>query len=175
MNSIRSESLIGYNIKEARSRKNWSQTDLSQASGISNTVISAFENGKKNPGLDTLAKLAKALEVSIDQLYYGDGNSAFLNSVSDVGHKAVNSIVMLYDLDMISLTPPESHGEKGLRTNGVYYYSIMRLMESLIEFKKNKHTYPDPQAYLSQIKDSVANEINERSDQIAAITGTIQR
>lgn len=58
--------LIGKNIRSARKNKNWAQTDLARATGMANTVISAYERGKKTPGLETLAIIANALEVSLD-------------------------------------------------------------------------------------------------------------
>ena len=48
------EITIGRNIREARKNKQWSQSNLSAATGISNTTISAYETGKKEPGLVTL-------------------------------------------------------------------------------------------------------------------------
>ena len=40
--------------------------------------------------------------------------------------------------------------------------AIKRLLGNLDEYKQNILTYPDPSAYLEQIKQSVANEINKK-------------
>jgi len=62
-------SLIGKNIKKLRKQKGLSQDRLSKLADISyNTVIKLELGGITNPSIDTLQKLAKALNVSVDDL-----------------------------------------------------------------------------------------------------------
>jgi len=62
-------SLIGKNIKKLRKQKGLSQDRLSKLADISyNTVIKLESGGITNPSIDTLKKLAKALNVSVDNL-----------------------------------------------------------------------------------------------------------
>ena len=57
------------NLKKLRNKKGWSQERLAREAGISyNTLIKIERGGIKNPRLETLIKLAKALGVSIDKL-----------------------------------------------------------------------------------------------------------
>ena len=57
------------NLKKLRQKKGWSQEKLAREAGISyNTLIKIERGGIKNPKLETLIKLAKALGVSIDEL-----------------------------------------------------------------------------------------------------------
>ena len=56
-------------IKEIRLKKNMTQEELSQRSGISESYISELENNLKMPTILTLCKLAEALEVEITKLY----------------------------------------------------------------------------------------------------------
>ena len=57
------------NLKKLRKKKGWSQEKLAGESGISYQTLIKIEQGRiKNPRLDTLIKLAKALGVSIDKL-----------------------------------------------------------------------------------------------------------
>ena len=63
---------MGYKIREVREAKNISQEELSQKSGVSRSIISALENGKTNTTSKTLASIAKALGVSVDQIFYTD-------------------------------------------------------------------------------------------------------
>lgn len=59
-----------FRIDELRRCKNISQIDLSRRSGVSRATIIALENGsKKNTTVDTLLKIADALEVEIDDLF----------------------------------------------------------------------------------------------------------
>ena len=62
-------STIGKNIKKLRKQKGLSQDRLSKLADISyNTVIKLESGGITNPSIDTLQKLSKALNVSVDDL-----------------------------------------------------------------------------------------------------------
>ena len=66
---LREISPIGKNIKKLRKQKGLSQDRLSKLADISyNTVIKLESGGITNPSIDTLKKLAKALNVSVDNL-----------------------------------------------------------------------------------------------------------
>jgi len=57
------------NLKKLRNKKGWTQERLAREAGISyNTLIKIERGGIRNPKLETLIKLAKALSVSIDDL-----------------------------------------------------------------------------------------------------------
>mgnify|MGYP000864363940 CR=1 FL=1 len=56
-------------VQEVRIEKNMSLRELAAASSISKTYISEIENGKKNPTLNILCKLAKALNVDVNELF----------------------------------------------------------------------------------------------------------
>jgi transcriptional regulator with XRE-family HTH domain len=45
-----------------------SQGDIARALGVDRGYISNIENGKRNPTLATMTKLAEALKVSVDEL-----------------------------------------------------------------------------------------------------------
>ena len=59
---------LGLNIKKIRTDKNMSQGDIARALGVDRGYISNIENGKRNPTLATITKLAEALKVSADEL-----------------------------------------------------------------------------------------------------------
>ena len=56
-------------IWEARDRAGISLRELSKRTGISNSALWNYENGRRDPGLETLEKIAKALNTSISDLY----------------------------------------------------------------------------------------------------------
>lgn len=57
------------NLAKIRKQKGWSQEKLAQEAGISyNTLIKIEREGIKNPKIETVMKLAEALEVSMDKL-----------------------------------------------------------------------------------------------------------
>jgi transcriptional regulator with XRE-family HTH domain len=59
---------LGQNMKRIRAKKKMSQGDIARALEVDRGYISNIENGKKNPTLATLQKLANALGVSPDEL-----------------------------------------------------------------------------------------------------------
>jgi len=56
------------NLKKIRTEKGISQGDIVKTSGIDKAMISNIENGKANPTLATIAKLAEAVNIPIDEL-----------------------------------------------------------------------------------------------------------
>lgn len=63
--------IISDRIKAARKSKGLSQKELGELLGISAASVSQYENGDRNPKLETLQRFAKALGVSVDKLLYG--------------------------------------------------------------------------------------------------------
>ena len=57
------------NLVKLRKQKGWSQEKLATVSGISyNTLIKLERGGILNPKIETVVKLAEALNVSLDEL-----------------------------------------------------------------------------------------------------------
>ena len=56
------------NLKEARLKSGLSQKDLSENIGVANSTESLYESGKREPNVDTIKKIASALNVSADML-----------------------------------------------------------------------------------------------------------
>ena len=62
-------STIGKNIKRFRQEKELSQDKLSKLADLSlNTVVKIELDESPNPTIETIQKIAKALEVSVDDL-----------------------------------------------------------------------------------------------------------
>ena len=65
-------SQIGKNLKKLRKQKGLSQDKLSKLANISyNTVIKLESGGITNPTIETLQKMDRALDVSVDELIKG--------------------------------------------------------------------------------------------------------
>ena len=63
------ESSIGDNIKKRRTKLGLSQEDFAQKSGVKYTTLTKIETGViKTPSVAIVAKIAKALGVSIEDL-----------------------------------------------------------------------------------------------------------
>ena len=63
------ENNIGENIKKRRTKLGLSQEDFAQKSGVKYTTLTKIETGViKKPSVILVAKIAKALDVSIEDL-----------------------------------------------------------------------------------------------------------
>jgi len=60
---------LSNNLRELREKKGLSQDRLAKRADVANNTIIKIEQSKNiNPRLDTLKKIAKALDVSVDEL-----------------------------------------------------------------------------------------------------------
>jgi len=78
---------FGNRLREARIRAGLSQSELEDLSGIPKARLSRYENGHVEPSIQTLARLAKALNVSEASLL-GDQRAileGFFSVLSDRG------------------------------------------------------------------------------------------
>lgn len=62
--------VIGDRLREMREEKKLSQGDIEKRTGLLRCYISRVENGHTVPAIETLEKLARALEVPLYQLFY---------------------------------------------------------------------------------------------------------
>lgn len=58
---------IGQAMRDARLNKGWSISELARRSNVSQSNISAYERGFRQPGIYMVADLADALGISIDK------------------------------------------------------------------------------------------------------------
>jgi len=66
--------VIGRRLRKLREEKNFSQGDVEKRTGLLRCYISRVENGHTVPSLETLERLAAALEVPLYELFY-EGDS----------------------------------------------------------------------------------------------------
>ena len=62
--------VIGDRLRELREAKKLSQGDIEKRTGLLRCYISRVENGHTVPAIETLEKLARALEIPLYQLFY---------------------------------------------------------------------------------------------------------
>lgn len=67
--------IIGDRLRSLREEKKLSQGDIEKRTGLLRCYISRVENGHTVPAIETLEKMARALEVPLYQLFY-DGEEA---------------------------------------------------------------------------------------------------
>jgi len=62
--------IIGDRLREMRKEKKLSQGDVEKRTGLLRCYVSRVENGHTVPAIETLEKMARALEVPLYQLFY---------------------------------------------------------------------------------------------------------
>ena len=62
--------IIGDRLREMREEKKLSQGDIEKRTGLLRCYISRVENGHTVPAIETLEKLARAMEIPMYQLFY---------------------------------------------------------------------------------------------------------
>ena len=66
--------IIGDRLRVMREEKKFSQGEIEKRTGLLRCYISRVENGHTIPSIETLEKLARALEIPLYQLFY-DGEA----------------------------------------------------------------------------------------------------
>ena len=62
--------VIGTRLRKLREDKDFSQGDIEKRTGLLRCYISRVENGHTVPSLETLERLASALEIPLYQMFY---------------------------------------------------------------------------------------------------------
>lgn len=71
---------IGITIRGYRLQKGLSQGDIEKRTGLLRCYLSRVENGHTVPSLDTLSKIADALDLPLSQFFADDSLSRELNT-----------------------------------------------------------------------------------------------
>lgn len=62
---------FGQNVRKRREIKEFTQENLAEKAELDRTYVSDIERGARNPGIKNIARLAKALGVSVSELTKG--------------------------------------------------------------------------------------------------------
>lgn len=60
-------------VREMRSAKEWSQSDLADKLAVSRQTVNAIETGRYDPSLPLAFKLARLFKVSIEDIFEDEG------------------------------------------------------------------------------------------------------
>src|ERR1700722_15425493 len=76
MATIDLKTLLGMAIKTQRASLGISQEELAHRAGLHRTYVSDLERGARNPSIESIEKLAGALQVSVSKLLESVGNGS---------------------------------------------------------------------------------------------------
>ena len=61
--------VLGRNIKHYRTQSGMTQAELANQSGVNRSHLAGIETGRLNPSVKTVEKLARALNVTVSNLF----------------------------------------------------------------------------------------------------------
>jgi len=85
---------IGETIRNYRLQKGMSQGDIEKRTGLLRCYLSRVENGHTIPSLDTLAKIATAMELPLAQFFGGTADNGG-KAVSQLGEDEVRFLTQM--------------------------------------------------------------------------------
>ncbi len=74
---------FGVNLKRFRTEKGFSQEAFAAEIGVHVTNLSKYERNKSIPSLEIAEKMANVLDISLDQLVYGEHNQKAQMQIKD--------------------------------------------------------------------------------------------
>ena len=74
--------MVGRNIRRFREAKGLTQEQLAERLCVTRQAVSNWENEKTQPDIDTLHKIAQVLEVSVEELIYGENKTIVNHNVT---------------------------------------------------------------------------------------------
>lgn len=78
---------MGHEIQRLRKAQNMTQEELAQKSGLSPKYISALENGRKSPKLETFLQVVNTLQCDANTLLVGDLEASVRQESESVSDK----------------------------------------------------------------------------------------
>ena len=68
---MKAQEQLGMRVKYLRRKFRWSQEDLALNANINKNYICDLENGRRNPSLEILERLAVAFNITLEELFKG--------------------------------------------------------------------------------------------------------
>lgn len=121
---------LGSNIKKNRKLKDLTQKELANLVGVTASTITKYENNSLEPNIDTIGKIATALNTSVNDLLGMTSNPRLEWFISDITSIAA------------------SHDEKEL-------YDMLDYTKGLIKEGLNKHVLKDLSEYLKMFHNAL--------------------
>ena len=92
---------FGDKLKEERKKKGMSQKELGQKLGVSQAMIAQYEKGDRTPKIETINKIAQALDINPSILIRCNNNVSWIDLFSgnaDVRNHILNEILEEVDI-----------------------------------------------------------------------------
>lgn len=90
--------VIGENVRALRKARGWTQEELGEQADMSYKALGEIERGEVNPSLNSLLKIANALQIQISELFLNDevlvltkGGVAEVNAAMDTLNRVLST------------------------------------------------------------------------------------
>jgi len=124
---------VGNRIREERKKSRLSQKELGEKIGVKHNTISQYENATNSPEQDSLFKIARALNIKVDDLFPP-------MNVDDKSESFERALKMAEGLDLKEINFLKSLIEKTLSMKGEGREKFLESIKFTIEYyeKMNK-------------------------------------
>lgn len=124
---------VGNRIREERKRSRLSQKELGEKIGVKHNTVSQYENATNSPEQDSLFKIARALNIKVDDLFPP-------MNVDDKSESFERALKMAEGLDLEEINFLKRLIEKTLSMEGEGREKFLESMKFTVEYyeKMNK-------------------------------------
>lgn len=130
MNPKELDKYVGNKIREFRKRRNLTQKELGEKIGVKHNTISAYENGTNSPEQTMLFKIARALEIKVDDLFP-------TTTDVDVSEELERALHLAKDLELKDIQLLKSLIEKALSLNEEEREKFLRSVKFAVDYYDN--------------------------------------
>jgi transcriptional regulator with XRE-family HTH domain len=134
-------SKIGGRIHQARKSAGLSQEALAERIDVNRSYLSLVENGRSSPTFEFLEKIAKGLEINVEDLVLGHQISGLITMDADEGPMYDGLAELLRDSEQMLLmnpTPEELSILRNIRVDVRYRPSKRFFIEVLLDYRKSR-------------------------------------
>ncbi|MGG2114186.1 helix-turn-helix domain-containing protein [Lysinibacillus pakistanensis] len=130
---------IGQKIKEARTKKQMTQQELSDLLNISRSAISNWEGGRNYPDIDMIVQLSDILEISLNKLLRED--EIMVKEISKEQRKNTKRKILLWTIVPLFIM--------SLFTTGYFVYQDVSYVHNIFSpsITINKTTTPNDESW----------------------------
>lgn len=166
--------VAGTRIKTLRKYAKLSQKDFSEKVGVTQSTLSAYENGNALPSVDILINIANCFNVSLDWLCGISSKTFPLASVGDIGKVlfAIDDISNIrYELDVIDKMPNDIESGSTRWCVAIKFYgndtqhsenaSLCQMLSSFANYRQEFETYFIDKEFYDAHKDRLSERYME--------------
>jgi|LGOV01.1.fsa_nt_gb transcriptional regulator with XRE-family HTH domain len=160
---------LSSNIKKYRKKKKLTQDQLAKNAAISLITIRRYENENINPTMETLEKIAKTLEITVNELLWDENDFFYLGILKKAGTNRVenfaNMMGITYERCLALLSEEEAPTDRERKTLQLIAGLSFEEFLGPIEIDYGTPTEADVSPWQNTLKES----LNEAFKQLNAI------